>query len=153
MSPFLIPSTWPFLMMLSGKAMRLVIASPKNAPCGRVGCQRVARLNTFPTAPLQTNHECKVGCQRVALTGTFPTAPSRTDHDRFRINQLSSDISERSSNDAQYCIGSPHHAYLTALFIKSPVPLCPANGSPVLPGGASFPRLLLELRHLRTRVP
>ena len=51
-----------------------------------------------------------------------------------------------------------HLAYLTVPVIRLPVPLCPANGFPVLPGGAItrpfsispllLPRLLLALRHL-----
>ena len=43
---------------LPGKGMALLPSpSPKNRACGRVGGQRVTRLSTFPTAPLQTARE------------------------------------------------------------------------------------------------
>src|ERR1700730_14113000 len=36
---------------------------------------------------------------------------------------------------------------------RSPAPLRPADGFPVLPGGALLPRLLRDLRHHRARAP
>jgi len=94
----------------------------------------------------------RVGHQRVTLAGTFPMAPLRTDRDRFRINQLSSGLFREPRTGVRAATAFRISRTSQLQTLQPPVPLPPVHGSPVRPGGAWLPRVLLALRDLGTRV-
>src|SRR6266852_1838259 len=57
------------------------------------------------------------------------------------------------TEDTQHRLGTLHFAFHSARDTQSPVPLCPADGLPVLPGRSLLLRLLRALCRHRARAP